>query len=477
MGLELCGQRRTQPNLRIKHDDWLRGDGHGGGFAAILPGTLAPGNSEKHASADQSSKLGRDLGAEGRYSLLVMRVLRLKLEEFRGFEKLDLTFEQDVTVLVGANGSGKTTVLDALAQLMAGALIGQPTSIQADQREGSPPDSTVVTADLTRGDQRFTLQLKASPQPALVSSVPQLDVGPPPFPVFIYYSVARAAVDTTPGSTNPGNWEPSQTWNPSDKKHAMLSRHFALEQFSAFFHWFREREDLENEDRRENQSHRDPQLQAVRDAVQAVLPGYSRPRVRRPRFDGTNGSGVPSFVIDKGEQTLAFSQLSTGERAMVALVADIARRAAIAGPNRRPFEAEGVVLVDEIDLHIHPSWQAVIITRLRETFPNIQFIVATHSAIVLSRVETRSVRILDKFQVFSPAFPTEGRDPNALISEVFNAPLRPPEIQSEIGAISLLLDNENLSAAQVRLDALSKRLGEGDADVTRLRSMHDLLSA
>jgi hypothetical protein len=252
---------------------------------------------------------------------------------------------------------------------------------------------------------------------------------------------------------------------------------FASDHFNDFFHWFREREDLENEDRRENPLHRDFQLDTVRKAVESVLPGYQRPRVRRPRFDGQAAASFPELVIDKNDQTLTFSQLSTGERTLAALVADIARRAAIVRPSEPPLTADGVVLIDEIDLHLHPKWQTEIVPRLRRTFPNIQFIVATHSPIVLSRVETSCVRILENFAIVQPGAPTEGRDPNALLTEVFDVPLRPQEIQSEIGQISLLLDDEKLSEARARLETLSRRLGEGDSDVTRLRSMLELLSA
>lgn len=105
--------------------------------------------------------------------------------------------------------------------------------------------------------------------------------------------------------------------------------------FRELFHWYREREDVENAERVEDSSYRDPQLEATRTAIESVLPGYKRPRIRR-----TRGAAL---VISKDGQDLAFDQLSGGERVLVALAGDIARRLAIANPeSESPLEGEGV---------------------------------------------------------------------------------------------------------------------------------------
>ena len=89
---------------------------------------------------------------------------------------------------------------------------------------------------------------------------------------------------------------------------------------------------------------------------------------------------------------MALDQLSGGYRIMLALAADLARRMAQGNPHLDdPLQAEAIVLIDEVDLHLHPSWQQRVLTDLARTFPNTQFIISTHSPQVLTTVEPRHV--------------------------------------------------------------------------------------
>ena len=81
-------------------------------------------------------------------------------------------------------------------------------------------------------------------------------------------------------------------------------------------------------------------------------------------------------------------QLSDGEKCTLALFGDIARRLAIANPSLDdPLQGDGVVLIDELELHMHTSWQRKVISMLKKTFPNIQFIITTHSPQILGEVD------------------------------------------------------------------------------------------
>ncbi|MDO4839861.1 MAG: AAA family ATPase, partial [Desulfovibrionaceae bacterium] len=155
--------------------------------------------------------------------------------------------------------------------------------------------------------------------------------------------------------------------------------------FKLFFEWFRNREDVENElfrtAQREGQHYDgDPQLNAVRAAIHAMMPGFSSPQVKRQ----------PSLhmVIKKGDEKFKIQDLSDGEKCLLALVGDMARRIAMANPSApNPLEAEAVFLIDEIELHLHPAWQRMVVPRLLEVFPNAQFFVTTHSPQVLGEVK------------------------------------------------------------------------------------------
>ena len=83
------------------------------------------------------------------------------------------------------------------------------------------------------------------------------------------------------------------------------------------------------------------------------------------------------------------------KKSLLALVGDIARRLILANPSlENPLYGEGIVLIDEIELHLHPKWQREVINKLREVFPNIQFILTTHSPQVISEISRECLHIL-----------------------------------------------------------------------------------
>jgi predicted ATP-binding protein involved in virulence len=98
----------------------------------------------------------------------------------------------------------------------------------------------------------------------------------------------------------------------------------------------------------------------------------------------------------KGEQRLTLDQLSDGERSFIAIVGDLIRRLALANPElSNPLEGHGVVLIDELELHLHPRWQREVVEKLRSTFPNIQFIATTHSPFVIQALRPGELINLD----------------------------------------------------------------------------------
>ncbi|WP_309143275.1 AAA family ATPase [Nostoc sp. CHAB 5836] len=122
--------------------------------------------------------------------------------------------------------------------------------------------------------------------------------------------------------------------------------------------------------------------------MSSLIPSFSKLRVRR--------SPLRMTVIKQGEE-LIVNQLSDGEKCLLAMVGDLARRLAIANPSLPdPLQGSGVVLIDEIELHLHPKWQREIIPALTRTFPNCQFIVTTHSPQVISQVKPEGIYILEK---------------------------------------------------------------------------------
>lgn len=198
--------------------------------------------------------------------------------------------------------------------------------------------------------------------------------------------------------------------------------------FDAFLEWFSEEEASELRMQRKNKSYKSTELNAVRAAIGKVFE-TSDIKIKDPRFEVNPKRFVVTNVLPDGEELeLEFDQLSDGFRAMIALVADYARRMAIANQYSalNPLEGDGILLIDEIDAHLHPKWQYRVIHDLRRTFPNVQLIVTTHSAEVVSSVSRENVYILDSVDgetvIAHPEEQTEGDSPDYISNSVMQTP-------------------------------------------------------
>jgi len=190
--------------------------------------------------------------------------------------------------------------------------------------------------------------------------------------------------------------------------------------------WFDLFEQRELRERRDNPAAGTlPELDAVRRAVTLMVPG-----VRNPRIDATNGR----FAVDTTDTAgatirLHLDQLSDGYQVVLGVVMDFALRLALANPPQAPGEdvlaGEAILIIDEVDLHLHPSWQQRVIPNLRRTFPNTQLILSTHSPQVATTVPSDNLRILKQSTLFSAPPGTEGAEAQRLLEDVFLVRPRP----------------------------------------------------
>ncbi|WP_437481820.1 AAA family ATPase [Sorangium sp. So ce1014] len=410
-----------------------------------------------------------------------MRVSSIKLQNFRGFAACTLSLDRPLTVLVGVNGAGKTSTLDAIVRLL-GVTNRVPGSakrllVDADIRRdaaGCEIDMVGVTngapfhteIQLVRGGRQVvttTLPKRAGAGEADADSGERLPTALPA----AYYPASRMLPDQrylrvhgAPSSLFEGGLDAIESLDRLSLR-ANLS-------FDNFFQWFRLREDLENEQRtRGAPEYEDRPLKAVRDAMERVVPGISRLQVQRLPF---------RLVALKNGAEYELDQLSDGERGLLAMVGDLAFRLSIAHRELPdPLQGAALVLIDEIEQHLHPSWQRLVVKSLLQAFPNCQFIVTTHSPQVLSEVPNDAVLLLDDFQFFRPAAPTQGRDTNSILLEVLGVAARPQAFVKELDEITGLLDDGRHDEARDRLDRLAQSLTERDPEVARLRGLLDLV--
>jgi predicted ATP-binding protein involved in virulence len=156
---------------------------------------------------------------------------------------------------------------------------------------------------------------------------------------------------------------------------------------------------------------------------------------------------------------------------LLALAGDLARRLAIANPSlSNPLEGTGIVLIDEIELHLHPRWQRGIITKLTQTFPNCQFIVTTHSPQVVADVKPENIYLLKSTSNGITAQHPDasfGRDSNRILEDLMGVPERPEDIKNELRNLFRLIDNGDLAAARQLQQRLEELIGESEPDFAR----------
>jgi predicted ATP-binding protein involved in virulence len=401
-----------------------------------------------------------------------MRIRSLTLKNFRGFENATLDLDRPLTVLFGVNGSGKSSVLEATAIALGASLLQAHPRSNATVTVILPADTDVrrgaraleVHAVLMNGEVTRTVEAHHPPIAVQLPDLVLMQLYASAPALYAYYSSTRTVATAgdafaSEGSNGAGN----ERVPPPAIRDSLGVGHL---KFRSFFQWFKDREEEENalKVREQNFGLDDPQLTAVRRAIAGMLPaGFSELRVERHPIH---------MVVQKGDATLAIDQLSDGEKLLLALTADLARRLAMVyAASTDPLEGEAIVLIDEIELHLHPSWQRTALAKLRSTFPNCQFIVTTHSPQVLSEVPNDAVFLVQDFQFYRPGAPTAGRDSNAILAEAMDTPERPSAQLAAIREVSKLLDEGKHAEARAKLDALAGEISEIDREVVTLRNM------
>jgi predicted ATP-binding protein involved in virulence len=210
--------------------------------------------------------------------------------------------------------------------------------------------------------------------------------------------------------------------------------------------WFNEAEAFELRHQREvGLEYRDKSLACVRRAVDAMIENVSN-----LRMTGSPPRLMVDFQLPSGRtEPLYLDQLSGGYKLILSLVIDLARRMAMINPKLEdPLKSEGIVMIDEIDLHLHPKWQQRIVHQLRRTFPNIQFILTTHSPQVLTALKPENIRKIswrgDDIH-FDEIPSTYGAESGRVLAEVMEVEERPPE--DDVEFVGILKKYRELVAA------------------------------
>lgn len=400
-----------------------------------------------------------------------MKIKSLSLLNFRGIEKVSVDFTQRTTAFVGINGVGKSTVLDAIAiaisqltwRINGHAQKARPIAVD-DIRHGADFARIEITVELreqlvtwaTVTNRKAGTQkdpLRRSDLESLNAAVKALldEWGEFEFernesynlPLAVYYDVNRAVLEV-PMRVREKLLHTSQEVYDDALDHGGAD-------FKRFFIWFRNLEDAENEARLDKPKFRDPGLEAARNAILRFT-GFTGVRVRRrPNMRMTVTKGADEFNV---------LQLSDGERNMLALVGDMARRLSVLNPGRKdPNNGQGVVMIDEIDLHLHPRWQREVVANLEKTFPNCQFIITTHSPQVVGELQPESVMLLRDGRLLGYPIRAIGLTSGEVLEELMEGRARNSEFQDAIVCIEHAIEDEAYSTARDGLAALRAQFG------------------
>jgi predicted ATP-binding protein involved in virulence len=411
----------------------------------------------------------------------------LHVRNYRRFEDLKIDFSAELMVLVGSNGGGKTAVLDAIAIALryfvdrmrsktshgfertdvrlvttpTGAMVpSPPTSLNA--RALIDGKSTQWHHELASMEGRTTYadaselaQRARGLREQLVDYANRKCPEAPVLPVIAYYGTGRlwSAHKVTAGKKKAAK-------NLAVQTEAYLDCLSPTSSYGHFVVWF---ESVVREAQNEAQTgitspHRPALLlEAIRGATDAVL--------HPSGWAGLDWDFLRQEVIalHKQQGRLPVSLLSDGIRNLIALVADLAHRAVRLNPHlgaRACLDTPGIVLVDEVDMHLHPAWQQTVVAQLREAFPRVQFILTTHSHLVTSTVHRDSIRVMhDDGTVSVPAEQTQGAESPVSLAVVFGVETSPPiPIAEDLSEYRSLI--EQGLGAQERAMALRHRLTE-----------------
>jgi len=400
-----------------------------------------------------------------------MRINTLELTNVRGFTHAKLEFQPGFNLIVGINGVGKTTVLETLRVVLSHILTEIKSPIIT--REYFKKSDININTDQLHVNTSFTIDKNTydfiyskSAKDYTTIKIEQKKRTNKSDPHFKEEGIALEDIidfkpDVKRSRKNPllglfFSTRRSLMVNQTSKavKSSIpyaaayvdaLSENRAFN-IKMFAEWFKVRKELTKTTPEQIKV-----IKLIEQTVYTFLPGFSDLDLIEDEI-----SKELTFCITKANKVLNFTQLSDGERGILALVFDIARRLIIANMHiENPLEGEAVILIDELDLHLHPRWQRTIVSDLQRTFPNCEFIATTHSPQIISSVLPENIQIIKNFEI-DQTVKSFGLDINWILKFIMEDSDRLKESEEAIAAVQKLIDEAEFEAARALMDQYKK---------------------
>jgi predicted ATP-binding protein involved in virulence len=421
-----------------------------------------------------------------------MRIDRLMIQNFNGFRFCEFKFNSQFNLLIGDNAAGKTSATDALSVAVGSWFLGikgyaKPLGIGAREvRVEAHP-----YRDRLSFDKQFPSRIEAQGhvigkeivwarelkhEGGRTSSVEARNLSDAAseaerkvragqyvtLPLVCTYGTERLWFESTHRQSKKHEGSVRRLPSRLDGYHDCID--FVIQE-SELLDWIRAEVSASEQLREETIA-----LRVFRGAITRCVEGATHLYYDERYKD---------IVVVMGKQTCMFQNLSDGQRIMLTLVGDLARRAITLNPQMGEQALEqtpGVVIIDELDLHLHPKWQRHVIHDLKRTFPSVQFIATTHSPQLIGEAQPEEIRKIDGDEVTMP-LRSYGIDSSRVLEEVMDAKSRNNSVEQLLGRLFGLIDKEDFSAASNLLHQVEEKLGPDDPEVTRARTLMTFLES
>ena len=432
-----------------------------------------------------------------------MKLEKIRITNYRCFKDADIEFDDHATLIVGKNGAGKTAILDAVAVAVSTFLLGidggVSRSISKDDAryEFHDLDGTVdpqhqfpvsiesigdcrdncdvkwmrslnsESGNTTVKEARELTNISKDAQKRIMTGDKSLIL-----PLISYYGTGRLYVQKKEKKNIKSLTEFKRQVGYVDCMAAESNEKLML-------NWF-QIQTLKSlqEQQRTGKVEKSLLLKTVESAICKCFERISGSKNADIVFDLDTHRLVLNFEGTDGSlQKFAMDEMSDGYKNTLSMIGDIAYRMAVLNPmlgDKVLEETTGVVVIDEIDLHLHPQWQQTIISDLNTIFPKIQFIVSSHAPAVINSVAKEQIRILDNGEIYMPAAQTYGRDANSILREVMKVSERPADIKQRMNLFYSYMDENNYKEADKVLTEIEAIVGTTDPDIAAARTSLDL---
>ena len=432
-----------------------------------------------------------------------MKLKKVKIINYRCFKEAEIDFDEHTTLIVGKNGAGKTAILDAVAvaisTFLLGIDVGVSRSISKDDAryEFHDLDGTVdpqhqfpvniesigdildnynvkwvrslnsESGNTTVKEARELTNISKSVKNRIMTGDKSLNL-----PLISYYGTGRLYAQKKEKKNIKSLTEFKRQVGYVDCMAAESNEKLML-------NWF-QIQTLKSlqEQQRTGKVEKPLLLKTVESAICKCFERISGSKNADIVFDLDTHRLVLNFESGDGSlQKFAMDEMSDGYKNTLSMIGDIAYRMAVLNPmlgDKVLEETSGVVMIDEIDLHLHPQWQQTIISDLNTIFPKIQFIVSSHAPAVINSVAKEQIRILDNGGIYMPAAQTYGRDANSILREVMKVSERPTDIKQRMNLFYSYMDENNYKEADKVLTEIEAIVGATDPDIAAARTSLDL---